>query len=355
MSHITLAQQGLAAAEAKDWDTAVTKLSTALQESLNPAWLITRSKALVNKGRYDEALDDANLAWHAAYDRNKRPFMVQAQYRRAVAYLRLKQYANADACCFYAMGLVKGSPASPKEDSAHPWIGEDGTWKMTLEGAKKEAADEPMNQKDHAATSSTPEGVKEWRLASSLRMQSLGAMERLPADDLGRKITTSQKPEKKDLQKLTKDISLPAPEKTAVSATPTASKENITAQPVPTTKPIPSSDAPLRLQDYQNNTHMNVSVFSKGVDKGKLQVDFQPTSVVMNPLVYPDGTERSFSLDLWSNIDVTASKYTVTPNKVELSLAKATPGKWKALRSDSPAKETDTASAGKATVEPSQR
>lgn len=87
---------------------------------------------------------------------------------------------------------------------------------------------------------------------------------------------------------------------------------------------------------------MSVSIFSKGTNKEELKVDFQPTSVHLDSVIYPSGDARSFQLDLWGEIDTSASKYTVTPNKVELNLIKKTPGKWAQLKSDGKPKKPAT-------------
>ncbi|UNI18562.1 Cochaperone protein [Purpureocillium takamizusanense] len=326
MSHITLARQGLDAVEAKQWDEAVTKLSKALQQSTNPAWLVGRSKALVGLKRFDEALDDANLAWHQAWERNKRPLLVDAQYRRAIAYYRLGQLANADCCCVYAMRLVKGSPAKEKEDPKLALMDERGRWKPTLADAMEEARTDDFNVGDGAsgmalATKPKPTSSQssEWRLASTLRMQILRALDSLPEDDPARVVTTSLVPEEKKLAVL-------------------ASKETMTSEPTvaaqPAAKPVVPHGTPLRLQDFQSNTTMSVSIFSKGNDKEKLKVEFTPSAVRMDPVVYPGGEEKEFVLELWGEIDAAASKYTVTANKVELTLAKKTPGKWAKLQKD---------------------
>lgn len=337
MSHITLAQQGLAAAEAKDWETAITKLSTALKSSTNPAWLLARSRSLTNLRRYDEALDDANLAWHTAYSRNKRPLLVEANYRRAVVYFRQGKLADADACCIYAMRLIKGAPAIDRED---PVAGlrdpATGRWTATLKDAMEEARNDDINKTSGGAAAMAMGGgsnvaqAKEWRMASTLRIQILTALEKLPAEDPAWKATAPAKPEEKKLADVSADKETEKP--TATSSTTSAAT---TAAPAPAApKPVVPSDTPLRLQDFQTNTNMSVSIFSKGVNKEKLKVDFQPQSVHLDSVIYPSGDERPFALELWGEIDTGASKYTVTPNKVELSLVKKTPGKWAQLKSD---------------------
>lgn len=322
MSHITQANQGLAAAEAQNWDEAITKLSKALQSSTNPAWLLARSKALVNVKRYEEALDDANLAFHKAYERNKRDLMIDAHYRRAVAYFRLGQYANADCCAIYAMRLVKGHAALEKEDVRAANSDHDGFWKPTAADAMAEAREDPFNQtKPEGAMSAQPAHVGDWRRASTLRIQALAAIKKLPADDEGRQATAPLVPERKEL------AALKADDKDMEGTT----KNDVAAQ-----KPAIPSDAPLRLQDFQTNTAMSVSIFSKGVDKEKLQVKFLPESVHLNPLVYPNGDEKEFLLETFAEIEPSSSGYIVTPSKVELRLVKKLPGKWSQVTKESP-------------------
>ncbi|KAH7165772.1 oxidosqualene:lanosterol cyclase [Dactylonectria macrodidyma] len=340
MSHITQAERGLAASEARKWDEAIDHLSTALQVSLNPAWLIARSKALIGVKRYQEALDDANLAWHTAYARNKRPLLSEAHYRRAVAYLRLGQYANADACCVYSMRVIKGFPAIEKEDPAKLRTDENGFYKVSLAEAKEEAMNDDINKNNNDVStamnqSSVPQ-AKEWRLASNLRIQILFPMEKLPEDDPARKLTIGLKPEEKGLADLgiSKTAAKKA-EKKEEAAKPTAAPVQAAA------KPVVPSDTPLRLQEFQSTATMSVSIFSKGVNKEKLQVQYLPSAVVLDSVIYPNGDEKPFRLDLWGEIDTEASKYTVTPNKVELNLKKKTPGKWPQLKGESKEEPTD--------------
>lgn len=321
MSYVTLAQQGLSAAESRNWDEAVTKLSKALQSSTNPAWLIARSKALVGLERYEAALDDADLAWHTAYERNKRDLMASAQYRRGVAFYHLKQYANADYCYLHCMRLIKGGVAVPKEDPGLKYVDDKGFWTVTADQATADIRSEEAGNKDDALKSAmggqgqTQPQQRESRMAGVMRTQALKAMEKLPEDDAGRKLTTALIPQQKEL-------AVHKSEKAQDEAKPAAAK------------PVVLNDAPLRLQDFQSNTAMSVSIFSKGVNKEKLKVEFLDNSVRLDPLVYPNGEEKEFQLHLWGEIDASKSKFTVTPNKVELSLAKKTAGKWPTLQSD---------------------
>ncbi|PNY21069.1 Protein SGT1 [Tolypocladium capitatum] len=319
MSHISIAQAGLESVEAKRWDVAVGKLSTALSISLNPAWLIARSKALVHTGLLEPALDDANLAWHKAYERNQRPLMTQAHYRRAVAFFRMGLLADSDCCCVYAMRLVKGLPALEEHDPKAMWTDKDGFWTATLEDAMEEARTDEFNRMGSTSgmgparvhdvkVASTQ--VAEWRLASTLRMQILRTMAALPKDDPARKVTTRQFPEKTLLARL-----------------------GFEEKPPPVPPPVPE-DTPLHLQEFQSDIALYLSIFSKGVDKEKLKVEFLPSSVRLDAVTYPSGEEGEFYVELWDEIDPATSRYMVTPNKVELTLAKKRPGKWAQLKKD---------------------
>ncbi|KAL7791427.1 SGS domain-containing protein [Trichoderma ceciliae] len=337
MSYVTLAQQGLDAAEARNWDEAIGKLSTALQSSTNPAWLTARSKALVGLERFEAALDDADLAWHKAFERNKRELLASAQYRRGVAFFRLKQYANADYCYMHCMRLIKGGPAVPKEDPGLQLVDEGGFWKMTAAEATAAARNEDIGKKEEtlknvmgqSSSGKSQLQLREWRMASAMRIQALAAMEKLPGDDPARRLTASLVPQVKGLAVHESDKR----EKEAAQAKPAASK------------PAVPNDTPLRLQDFQSNTAMSVSIFSKGVSKEKLKVQFLETCVLLDPLVYPNGDEKEFRLDLWGEIDASKSKFTVTPNKVELSLAKKVAGKWPVLKADASSKPAAAAAA----------
>ncbi|CAM1508002.1 Fc.00g048500.m01.CDS01 [Cosmosporella sp. VM-42] len=342
MSHITLATAGLAAVDARKWDEAATKLSTALETSPNPAWLIGRSRAHIGLKRYEEALDDANQAWYSAYDRNKRELLSEAQYRRAVAYFRLKQYANADACCIYSMRVSKGSPAVEKEDPAKKLVDENGFWMVTFEDAKAEAHENEASRTSNstnamsaAMAGSNDPKLKDWRQASALRNQILYALDKLPTDDPARKLTTTLKPVFKDVCK--KQLASSEPAK--------ASKSTAETKAAATTAPVVPADTPVRLQEFQSNTTMSVSIFSKGVNKDTLEVNFLPFSVHLDSIKYPNGDEKPYELHLWGEIDCEGSKYTVTPSKVELLLKKKAPGKWAKLKGEIKTEATETVDA----------
>lgn len=343
MAHITHAQEGIAAGDKRDWDTAITKLTAALKVSQNPTWLIQRSKALNGAGRYAESLADAELAWHAGLSRSKRELVAEANYRRAVAYNRLGQYGNAACCCIYAMRIHKGAtPLIAKEDPREAIIDADGFCTLVNAQVKAETAQDEFNKAkkgDQPEMQPATDRVKMWRLASVLQMQALHAMEKLPQGDPGRKVTATQKPEHAPLSELgvSSEGKTPSAPKSSTSA-PASSSRPTASTPA---APQPSVAASPRLGDYQTDSQLTVSVFSKGVDKSKLSVELLPFSVNLSSIIYPNGEEKSFNLDLWGEIDPDKSKHTVTPSKVELVLAKKTLGKWPQIVKDKTASALD--------------
>ncbi|KAH7318272.1 SGS domain-containing protein [Stachybotrys elegans] len=318
MSHISAAWRGMRAVEEKKYEEAIKDLSTALKESASPLWLLARSRAFIGVGRFQEALDDADLAWHKAYQRNQRPGMTEAHYRRAVAHYRLGHLADADCCCLYSMRIVKGHPALEKQDPAEQFVDEQGRWTVTMEAVMEEAKAESVNKAQAygmalgGGDQNTPQ-VQEWRKASTLRLQILNSMKKLAEDDPNRKPTVRQKPAEKAL------------------SNPVVENKQEKKEAKPAGASAAPADAPLRLQEFQSTSNMSVSIFSKGNNKEKLQVEFLPFAVRMQNIVYPAGHEADFELDLWGEIEPAASTYTVTPNKVELNLKKKSPGKWAAL------------------------
>lgn len=339
MSYVDTAYQGLHALSQRNWDESIAKLSKALASSANPAWLIARSKALVGAGRFRDALEDADLAWHEASRRgSKRELIIEAQHRRAVAYNRLGELANADCCCVYVLRMLDGGRAAAAEDPGDALTGEDGVWRVTLADAKREAEEMEAREKGENGEQKLPglgdlpkdEGkMKTARLTQALRFQILQKMDQLPADDPARKRTATQKPPARELN----SADAPAQSKStgASNATPTAAASAAPPQP---------KNEKLRLQDFQTTTTMSVSIFSKGVDKTRLNVQFNPFEVILDPIVYPDGEEKKFTLSTWGEIVPSECRFTVTPSKVELQLKKKIQGRWASLESQDGAEKT---------------
>lgn len=333
MSYLKQAEAGLADVTNRKWDSALDNLTKALQQSTNPAWLIARSKALVGLGRFEDSLEDANLAFHAACERNKRELIIEAHYRRAVAYNRLGQLANADCCATWSMGLIKGAKAS--EDTSKGLVDENGFWTATAAEAHKQARDDEFNQSPEQ-----PSGleaavriakVQQWRMASHLRISALTKMDELPADDPARNLTAPHNPPKKQLAKLEQE-----PKKTdgKVAQAPTPAT---TAAPAASKTPAaPVAQRP-RIEHFQSNQKITVSIFSKGNKKEDVNVMFKPNSVTLDPIFYPNKEQKEFSFNTFGQIEPGECTYTVTANKIELGLKKTVPGTWGKVESDSPA------------------
>ncbi|KAL0943490.1 SGT1-like protein A [Colletotrichum truncatum] len=324
MSEYTAASAGIAAVDAKNWDEAVTKLTQALKTTRSPKWLIARSKAYIGKQDYARALRDAELAYAAAASRGNRDLIREAQHRRAVAYFRLGQYANADACATWVQRMVEGKNTS---DPAfrNPVVDEKGFATATRQQLTEEmkAAEAERNAKSGGAGGMSAEGraPAAWNSACALRLQILGQLDKVPADDERRKVTV----------KFTPNVSLDdfdAGEEQSVEKK--EEKEELKAAAAESIrKPAPQTD--VRVDFFQSNTTMSVSVFAKGVPKDEFKVEYGEQELRMSHI---PGHEPWFTIPLWGQIDATGSKHTVTANKVEFQLKKAQAVKWPTLRRD---------------------
>jgi suppressor of G2 allele of SKP1 len=317
---------GVAAVKARNYAEALTHLDRAIAESPSPTWLIARSQANQQLKNHEAALRDAELAYHTAAERGSgksREQMADAQYRRAVALLKMKRYADADCCAKWSQLLLEGRPAK-EDDGVEKQVDENGFYTLTEADAKADIAGQPMQSK---GAPSKPTSMA-WNKAYVWRSQALGMMDRLPADDPGRKITVTKIPPRPTLE--TKKEEKKA-EKPAVVAA-----EKKVEKPMPEPGSVPDEKLKLRADFYQSNTAVTISLFVKDVNKDALRVIFQEKAVVLHPLpreaapyVKPGDRESYSTLQLGGEIVPGSSKYTVTPRKIELVLQKAVPGvKW---------------------------
>eukprot|EP00928_Gymnodinium_smaydae_P089709 TRINITY_DN73622_c0_g1_i1.p1 TRINITY_DN73622_c0_g1~~TRINITY_DN73622_c0_g1_i1.p1 ORF type:complete len:400 (+),score=126.10 TRINITY_DN73622_c0_g1_i1:77-1276(+) len=140
----------------------------------------------------------------------------------------------------------------------------------------------------------------------------------------------------------------PAPAASAASApsaapAPAAAPAAAASSPATSAKPSSSSGAgglsisgrkPTRREWYQNNTHVYITIFEKGVDQQKFQVDFQEKELTLSfPLPGANsGEEYQLDLQLFDAVEPENCKVEVGKMKVELALCKKTVGKqWKDL------------------------
>ncbi|KAJ8109454.1 hypothetical protein OPT61_g7446 [Boeremia exigua] len=126
------------------------------------------------------------------------------------------------------------------------------------------------------------------------------------------------------------------PDVAAPSATqqPSVQKtETNTAAPKPV---VPTPANKIKDDWYQSNDTVTINILAKGAPKDKVVVDFDKDSMSVSFPVEGSGAEYSFNLDpLYASIEPAESKFRVTPNKVEITLKKASPStKWKTLEGD---------------------
>ncbi|GKT84431.1 SGT1 and CS domain containing protein [Colletotrichum tofieldiae] len=246
MSEYTAGQAGMDAVEAKNWPLAIERLSVALKSTKSPKWLIGRSKAYIGTKDYRRALRDAELAYAAAAARGNRAFITDAQYRRAVAHFRLGELANADACATWAQRLAEGKTMSlpewkePKVDSRG--FATATKTELTDEMTAVRATEDPATSKYGAL----------WNSTCALRLQILVGLEKLAEDDEKRRVTEEEE------QEITKEEV-----KAAVAAA--------------TKKPEARKD--VRVDFFQSNATMSVSVFAKNIPKDKFKVEYDDQEV----------------------------------------------------------------------------
>ncbi|CCF32357.1 CS domain-containing protein, partial [Colletotrichum higginsianum] len=333
MSEYAAGQAGMDAVEAKNWPLAIEKLSVALKSTKSPKWFIGRSKAYIATKDYKRALRDAELAQVAAAARGNRAFITDAQYRRAVAHFRLGELANADACATWAQRLTEGKSMSlpewkePKVDGRG--FATATKSQLTDEITAVRATEDPATSKFGAL----------WNSTCALRLQILGALEKLAEDDEKRKVTVKYDP----------GLSLDAPEDEAEEEEIT--KEEVKAAAAAAAKK-PEVQKDVRVDFFQSNATMSVSVFAKNIPKDEFKVEYDAQEVVFPHLpnvsatgnhcsdrpysqirmTHIPGHEPLYTIPLWGQIDPAGSKHTVTANKIEFSLKKLEAGKWPTLQ-----------------------
>lgn len=304
-------ESGVAAVEKKEYVEEVRRLDEALKHSTSPTWLLDRSKAHQHLGNFTQALCDVDAAYHSAVGRgsdNTRSLIIDAQYRRAVILFAMGRYADADCCARWSQNLADLRPANEDDGvGTGKDLDGDGFYNVTEADARTQLASRGDSSKAHPNS-------KAWNRAWMWRCQALAKMEKLPAGDPGRRVTVTKIPARS---------ALPTP--TLVS-TPKSHEE-------PDLKPLPLEKSILRTDFYQTSDSITVSLFTKGVDLRKLHVYFTEDKIHIGPLprdaVGYRGVELHSTLHLESYINPQGSRYSVTPNKVELVLQKKAPGvKW---------------------------
>ncbi|KAH6626586.1 SGS domain-containing protein [Chaetomium sp. MPI-SDFR-AT-0129] len=346
MSATTLAHQGLEAVQNKQYEAAIPLLDKALASSSSPAWLLARGQAHTQLKNYDAALRDVSEAYHVAAERGSgtsRKQMIQAQYRRAVIYFKLGRYADSDCCAKWSMLLAEGRPAR-EDDGVEKQTDGNGAYTVTYEDGVADRAGQP-GQGDADFKQSMLAGIggggsgavttaktgfeDDWKRAYTWRSQALMALKNLPEDHEGKKVSVTKIPSRPQKEVAKK----PEPE-------PEVDSDGDVAEPSKPAGPAPGSvpdeKLKLRVDFYQSNQNVTVTLFVKDAKKPDLDVKFSDTQVQISPLpraaapyVQPGDREATSTLTLGGQIDPTKSRWSATPHKIELVLQKATPGvKW---------------------------
>jgi len=274
----TQAARGKQLIEEKKFDEAVVALTAALKESpTSPAYLTQRALAYQRNKQYPEALADANAAVVHAHKRAKKELIIDAQVRRGVILYNMERYGDARA----VLDIVKRMNKDVKEV---------GTWSTMI----------------------------------ATKVKTLGE------DHEKMKVTVKEVPDL-DMEAL----------KVGESG-PTTSATNGAAS-APTPAPITQTPVDkIRHDWYQNNQNVYLTLLAKGVPQDKAVVEITERSMSISfPVAASDAT-YDFSLDpLYAPVNVEKCITRVLPSKVEIILAKATPGqKWSALESSEPVAET---------------
>lgn len=212
---------------AKDYQTAVDHLTTALKESQSPSWLIQRSTAYQRLGKHELALADADNAVLAARSRARRELIAEAQFRRAVALHGLKRFGDARLCLVWTRKL-------------------DEKFKALAMWQAKVSADYESAGGDGAPGNETT--VKEY--PDKAEQDTVSSV---PANQSEEKNTTTKEDKGKTPER-------PVAAAPILSATP---KEKI------------------RHEFYQSNEKLTITVFAKGVpkDQGEIMIKERSVSV----------------------------------------------------------------------------
>lgn len=280
MSLTVLADRGKKAMDTKNYEEAITQYTAAIRQAPeSPDLFIQRSIANQRAQKLDAALEDAEQAVLNATKRAKRELIIEAHFRRGQALFKLKRHG--DACFVLKLVLSKS--------------------------------------KDH----------KEAGMWSNMAQKAFDALD--PEDPL-RECTVTELP------------AAPMPKSTASATAPSTSTKNeeapssnapaTSANPGTTPAPQQTPIEKIRHDWYQTSEQVHFTLLAKGVPKDKAQIEISERSLSID---FPTLSGSSYQLTLeplFAAINPEKSTTRVLPSKVEIVLAKATPGqKWSSLES----------------------
>ena len=265
----------MALVEQKQYEKGIELLTKALKVRQSPLWLLSRCKAYQNTKRLDEALADADLAYVLATERQGAQSQAQraeAQYRRAVIYYKKGHFADSDACCVWSMQILEGRKFISSEDDVAGNVDSNGQYRATVEDAKNRKS--MLKESAPGSGAGQPnESRPDWARAYVWRTQALTAMEALGQGDPGRKLTAQRVPAKPVF-----DEGL----ETKPKVKEVVSENKLEAGDVVTSAPKAAAGAPkpkLRVDFYQTDKTVNLTLYIKGVVKDELKVTENDTTV----------------------------------------------------------------------------
>lgn len=268
----------------KKFEEAVVAFTAALKESpTSPVYLTQRASAYQKNKQYTEALADVNAAVVHAHKRAKRELIIDAQLRRATILYNLERYGDARAI----LDIVKRMNKDVKEV---------GTWSVMIANKVQKLGE------GHESMQVTVKEIPE-------------------LDHEALKVGTS------------------GPTTSSIEGAASASASASTPTPAPATQ-TPADK--IRHDWYQNNQNIYLTLLAKGVPQDKTQVDITERSMSISFPVAASNTTFDFSLDpLYASVKPENCITRILPSKVEIILAKATPGqKWHSLESSEPVTES---------------
>lgn len=313
MDHAKLGANALSNSDAA---TAVVEYTKALIEHpTSPDYFTQRSIAFgrLKPARHDLALQDAEYGVLCGQKRGKRDKIQAAQQRRVVALYNLGQYADAK--------VVLDSMKRWRPENSKPQKMEHDMWSTKIDNKMK-------NNSQQAATSEYP-------------AQSLPDGKAIKR--------TLQKQLKKDgsfnYNGEEQDVEMGDATANETAATPSTTQTATTSTATPTA-PSTAPAQKIRHEWYQNSQSVIITLYAKGVQKDKTEVELEEDSISVS-FPHPSDTSSSynFSLDpLFALIDPSKSKYNVMSTKVEITLAKAEQGKkWGNIEGTAPLKKSNGA------------
>lgn len=261
------AKKGETALGASNYEEAIKHFTDAIAANATAVkYYINRSIAYQRAAKYPEALHDAEVAVVLAHKRGSRELIKDAQFRRALALFFLAQYADSE----YILSIVK-----------------------------------ELDEKDKM--------LPIWNIKVAAKMKDV------PEGDEKRKVTVKKIPE----------VEVPTASEPAKPAP--KSEDNKTEAPAQAPKAIvPTSADKIKHDWYQSNDSVTVNILAKGAPKDDTTVDFEADALHISFPITGSSSDYNFSVDpLYASIDPSQSKFRVTPNKIEITLKKTSPGvKW---------------------------